>query len=104
MIRFVSNNLTSSTCLDIIAVDESIGYSDYHVETEAASDHFPVSIQITATNAKPRPLIMNWSFTNVNLNELGLKAAAMNLTRKCRDLNECNLRQLAILESLQKHS
>src|SRR3989442_156698 len=76
-------SLTSSSCLDFIAVDHSLLISDYSVSDFLVSDHHP----ITASFAIPLQVTLNpvvkRSFKETNFLELGDRLANIQLMPIC---------------------
>jgi retron-type reverse transcriptase len=70
---------TSSTCLDIIAIDTRLECTEYTVSDLAATDHFPViaSISISA-NISPKPIYKR-NFKKINTADLGRRLDLINL-------------------------
>ena len=73
--------ITSSTssCIDLIAVDRSLKVTDYFIVDFLASDHNPVVASICAPiQSKIKPICKR-SFKGVNMNELGTRLSNIEL-------------------------
>jgi retron-type reverse transcriptase len=69
---------TSATCLDIIAIDDSINCTEYIIGDILASDHLPVAARIEASTVVLKPIIKR-SFKKVDFTALCVNVAAIDL-------------------------
>jgi Reverse transcriptase (RNA-dependent DNA polymerase) len=69
----------SATCLDIIAVDKRLACSEYLVKDLAASDHYPVTVQITVSSRPSVKPKMKRSFKSINYDSLQIRVQQISL-------------------------
>lgn len=62
--------LTTASCLDLIALDESIICNSYVVDMNSSSDHFPVTASIIATSMNDVKPIVKRSFRKIDFSAL----------------------------------
>ena len=70
---------SSSTCIDLIAVDKAIDLSRYAVVDFSVSDHLPVEADIEGAVKRKISPVRKRSFKGVDLNQLGVDVAAIRL-------------------------
>lgn len=71
---------TTSSCLDFISSDRSIGVKNYEVLDTIFSDHFPVTACITCPERSELTPILRRSFKGVDMNDLERKVAEIKIT------------------------
>ena len=96
---------SSATCLDIIAVDKSFTCLEYSTTDLAASDHRPVSVNITLGHASVVEPILKRSFAKVNYDSLLHRAQQITLPQDINTptddlLNQWHHQMIQILDDV----
>ena len=71
---------TSQTCLDIIAIPDTVRCVDYTILSSAASDHFPVMCRILHSGKTPIIPVQKRTFKHVDLSQLKRRLKSIQLT------------------------